>query len=147
MEHEMRWRSPDAANSDQAASKAAAVKHAEGGIEWEKWSVEAVAAARKQGRVVFVDFTAKWCLNCKANAKTSIEINSVRAKLKELNAVTLIGDFTKTPEDIKLELQRHGRAGVPLVLVYPKDASKPPIVLPELLTPTIVLDALKSAGG
>ena len=82
-----------------------------------------------------------------ANKKTSIEIPRVRAKLKEINALPLLGDYTRLPADITGELQRHGRAGVPLVLVYPRNADAPPIVLPELLTPQIVLDALTKSGS
>jgi len=93
-----------------------------------------------------VDFTADWCLTCQVNKKTSIEIPSVRAKLKAINAVAFVGDYTRTPDNITTELQRYNRAGVPLVLVYPKDAVAPPIVLPEILTPGIVLGALDNAS-
>ena len=94
---------------------------------------------------MLVDFTADWCLTCQVNKKTSIEIPSVRAKLKAINAVAFVGDYTRTPDNITTELQRYNRAGVPLVLVYPKNADAPPIVLPEVLTPGIVLDALDRA--
>jgi thiol:disulfide interchange protein DsbD len=116
------------------------------GIAWQAWSPEAVDAARKDGKIVFVDFTAKWCVTCQVNKKTSIEIESVEKRLKELGAVALLGDFTRQDERIGMELQKFNRAGVPLVLVYPKDASQPPMVLPEVLTPGIVLDALAQAA-
>jgi len=116
-----------------------------GGINWQPWSREAVQAARTESRPVLVDFTARWCPNCRVNKRTSIEIPSVKRKLAEINAVTLIGDYTRFPPVITEELKHFNRAGVPLVLVYPKDANKPPIVLPELLTPSIVLDALDKA--
>ncbi len=141
LESELHWRSPaklDAANNS--------LNNDPGGIQWQPWSAEAVAKARAEGRPVFVDFTADWCVTCQANKKTSIEIPSVRAKLKEINAVALLGDNTLVPDTITEELKRFDRAGVPLVLVYPRDASKPPIVLPELLTPRIVLDALERAA-
>ena len=62
-----------------------------------------------------------------------------------MNAVALLGDYTRFPDNITAELNRFNRAGVPLVLVYPKDATQPPIVLPEILTPGIVLAALDHA--
>lgn len=110
------------------------------------WSAEAVAKARAEGHPVFVDFTADWCAICQVNKRTSIEIPSVQAKLKEINAVVLIGDYTREDDAITAELKKFERAGVPLVLVYPKNTNAPPIVLPELLTPSIVLKALEEAG-
>ncbi|HXI73284.1 MAG TPA: protein-disulfide reductase DsbD domain-containing protein [Verrucomicrobiae bacterium] len=141
LEGQLRWR--------EAAAETAAtgsLKESPDGIDWQPWSPAAVAQARSEGRPVLVDFTADWCLTCQVNKKTSIEIPSVRAKLKDLNAVALIGDYTRTPDAITTELNRYARAGVPLVLVYSKDAAAPPIVLPEVLTPGIVLDALDRAN-
>jgi len=63
-----------------------------------------------------------------------------------LNAVALLGDYTHFPDAITTELNRYNRAGVPLVLVFPKNADAPAIMLPEVLTPGIVLDALNRAG-
>jgi thiol:disulfide interchange protein DsbD len=104
-----------------------------------------VARARAAGRPVLVDFTADWCLTCQVNKKTSLEVSSVRKKISALNVVALLGDHTHTPDRITAELNRFQRAGVPLVLVYPPDASAPPLVLPEILTPGTVLDALDRA--
>ncbi len=113
---------------------------------WQPWSAEAVAKARAQGRPIFVDFTADWCAICQVNKRTSIDIPAVKAKLKEINAVVLIGDYTREDAAITAELKKFERAGVPLVLVYPKNSNAPPIVLPELLTPGIVLKALEEAA-
>jgi thiol:disulfide interchange protein DsbD len=96
---------------------------------------------------VLVDFTADWCVTCQANKKSSLEIASVRQKLKDLNAVALLGDYTREDPRIAEELKRYQRAGVPLVLVYPTDRAAEPMVLPSLLTPGIVLDALEKAAG
>lgn len=117
------------------------------GIAWQKWSPAAVAAAHAEGRPVLVDFTARWCTTCRVNKSTALEIPSVREKLKAINAVALLGDYTKFPDDITEELARFGRAAVPLVLVYPADASQPPQILPALLTPGIVLEALDNAAA
>ncbi|MFZ0827390.1 MAG: protein-disulfide reductase DsbD domain-containing protein [Verrucomicrobiia bacterium] len=140
LESQLQWRQPMAAPDPTGSLKESA-----DGIEWQRWSPEAVAEAQAVGQPVLVDFTADWCLTCQVNKKTSIEIPSVRAKLKSMNAVALLGDYTRFPDNITTELNHFNRAGVPLVLIYPKDPAAPPMVLPEILTPGIVLDALDRA--
>lgn len=115
-------------------------------IQWEKWTPSAVTKAQSEGHPVLVDFTADWCLTCQVNKKVAIEVPSVRAKLRGTGTVTLVGDYTRTPDDITEELGRFKRAGVPLVLVYPGKAGAPPQVLPEVLTPGIMLEALDKAA-
>jgi thiol:disulfide interchange protein DsbD len=141
LENQLNWRAPVT-----PADATGPLKKSPDGIAWQRWSPDAIAAARAAGRPVLVDFTADWCLTCQVNKKTSIEIPSVRAKLKASNAVALLGDYTHFPESISTELNRFNRAGVPLVLVYPKDPATPPLVLPEILTPGIVLNALDRAA-
>ena len=133
LEKELDWRSPGGVGEPQSAADR---------IDWRPWSPAAVAAARAAGKPVLVDFTADWCLTCQLNKKTSIEVPSVRAKLKALDAVALIGDYTHFPEAITRELNHYERAGVPLVLVYPSGAADAPLVLPAVLTPEIVTNAL-----
>jgi len=140
LEKELDWR-----EAMPMADTTGSLKESVNGIDWQRWSPEAVAQARAEGHPVIVDFTADWCLTCQVNKKTSIEIPSVRKKLKEINAVALLGDYTHFPDSITSELNRYNRAGVPLVLVYPKKPDAEPIVLPEVLTPGIVLDALDRA--
>ena len=139
LEGELRWREP------LTAIKTSGMTHNPDGIAWESWSPEALMQARATGRPVLVDFTADWCLTCQVNKRTSIEVQSVREKIKTLNAITLLADYTHFPDSITVELNRFNRAGVPLVLVYPKNAAAPPLVLPEVLTPGIVLNALDQA--
>ncbi len=109
-----------------------------------KWSKEAVEEARKAGRPVLVDFTAEWCLTCQIFSKTSIENEVVQKRLKEINAAVFIADFTDQDPLIANEILSHGRAGVPLVLVYPQDRNRPPIILPENLTAKALLSALEN---
>jgi thiol:disulfide interchange protein len=140
LENELDWRAPYV---EKPATSS--ITESKDGINWQPWSPEAITRAQAADRPVLVDFTADWCLNCQVNKKTSIEIASVRNKLKDLNAVTLVGDYTHFPERITEELQRFGRAGVPLVLVYPNKPNANPVALPEILTPSIVLAALDRA--
>jgi len=115
-------------------------------INWQPWSLQAVQEAQKAGHPVFVDFTAKSCLTCQLNKASSIEIDSTRAKLKQIGAVVLVGDYTREDPAIGQQLRQYDRSGVPLVLVYSKDPDKEPQVLPPILTPSIVLGALDKAS-
>ena len=137
LENQLHWREPIVVADSTAASSTSP-----DGIDWQPWSPGAVAKAQSEGHPVLVDFTANWCLTCQVNKKVAIDIPSVRKKLKEINAVVLVGDYTHFPDSITKELNRYSRAGVPLVLVYPKSIDAQPIVLPELLTPGMVLNAL-----
>lgn len=139
LEYELNWRHPE-------RLKISSVHSSKYGINWQQWSPESVNNALKEGKVVLVDFTADWCLTCQANYKTSLDIPSVSQKLKEIGAVAFIADYTLKDERILVELKKYNRAGVPLVLVYPKNNPSEPIVLPEVLTPSIVLDALNKAA-
>ena len=102
--------------------------------------------------VKMIDFTAKWCLTCNLTVKPALGKDQVTKKLGEIGAVALLADYTEIPPEITKELERFQRAGVPLVLVYPRDATKPPIVLPEPLSfssasySETILDALAAAG-
>jgi thiol:disulfide interchange protein len=149
LEKELDWRSPRQ-TPDTAKGSSTELRPpltADGKkVNWQPWSLAMIERARGAGRPVLVDFTAEWCLTCNANKKTSIEIPSTRQKLQALNVVPLTGDNTLQPPEILGELKKFGRAGVPLVLVYPTDKSRPPIVLPEVLTPGIVADALDQAA-
>ncbi|MFM2082842.1 MAG: hypothetical protein RL380_1533 [Verrucomicrobiota bacterium] len=140
LEHQMHWRT---VLKDMPPEP---LQTSPDGIAWQPWSARAVAEARGAGRVVLVDFTARWCTTCQVNKAVALETAAVRARLKELNAVALLADYTHFPDDIGAELARHQRAGVPLVLVYPADAAQPPQILPATLTPQIVLDALNKAA-
>jgi thiol:disulfide interchange protein DsbD len=143
LEGQLMWRSP---MEDPKGATMAEVKP--GGIQWQPWSAPAVVAAQAAGHPVLVDFTADWCLVCQVNSKTSVNIERVQEKLKEINGVAMIADYTKLPVAITDELNHFGRATVPLVVVFPGDAAKAPEVLPDgYLTPGIVLTALDKASG
>jgi len=108
------------------------------------WSAESVRAAQAEGRPVLVNFTADWCVTCKINERAALSSPRVAEALKATNAVYLVGDWTRRDDAITRELERHGRSGVPLYLLYPANGGEPRI-LPQLLTEGVVIEALKGA--
>jgi thiol:disulfide interchange protein DsbD len=140
LEREMRWREP--ITEETAGNKASRV--APRGVAWEKWSPEAVAAARAAGHPVVVDFTATSCLTCNTIVKPSFENPSVQKKLKEIQAVTLVADYSLQAQNITDELRRFERSGVPFVLIYPRNSAEPPMTF-DLVTAGKIVDALNRA--
>lgn len=124
-----------------AASANAAVA---AGIPSEPWSPERVAALRAAGKPVFVDFTAAWCVTCQVNEQVAINTAEAVRAFQRTGAVYLKADWTNRDAAIAKALADQGRVGVPLYLVYaPGDAA--PKVLPQLLTPGLVAQALDAA--
>ena len=108
-------------------------------------TAQARKRALEESRPLLVDFTAAWCITCKANERLVLASDAVRARFRESGAVLLVGDFTNRDPAIASTLARHGKAGVPLYLVYSPRAPRAPEVLPELLDSQRVLDAIARA--
>jgi thiol:disulfide interchange protein DsbD len=111
------------------------------GIEWQPYSPELVDELRAQGRRVFIDFSAKWCLTCQVNERVTLRAPAVQRRFRELDIAALKADWTDRDEAIARAIAGYGRAGVPLYVLYGEDAEQP-VLLPEILTPGIVLEAL-----
>ncbi len=111
-------------------------------LVWEKWSPEAVAQAQADGKIAYVDFTARWCFTCQTNKAAVFSSSEVKKFIRDEKVVLFKADWTNQDPQITAELAKFNRSAVPFNLIYKPDATGPHI-LPELLTPGIVLDALK----
>lgn len=112
----------------------------------EKWTPQAVEAQRGHGKAIFVNFTASWCIACQVNEKTSLSTQAVKEALEKTGTLYMVADSTKFNPDVDDALNQFGQGGLPLYVVYPADGG-PPKVLPQLLTPGIVVNALNQATG
>jgi thiol:disulfide interchange protein len=110
--------------------------------QWEPFTPELVAKYRSEGRPVFVDFTASWCLSCQVNERVVLNRDDVQNRLKTSGVALLRADWTRHDETIAQTLASLGRNGVPTYALYPADPQASPVLLPEVLTPDIVLNAL-----
>jgi thiol:disulfide interchange protein/DsbC/DsbD-like thiol-disulfide interchange protein len=111
-------------------------------VAWEKWSPETVDALRSQGRIVYIDFTARWCATCQANKRVVFHSADVLKTFQDENIATLRADWTNKDPQITAELAKYHRSAVPFDLIWLPGRDNP-VLLPELLTPGIVLKALK----
>jgi thiol:disulfide interchange protein DsbD len=110
-------------------------------IVWEKWSPEAVDKLRSENRIIYVDFTARWCATCQANKRLVFHSDEVLRAFHDKHIATLRGDWTNKDPQITAELAKYHRGAVPFNLIWFPGRPEP-ATLPELLTPSIVLSAL-----
>ena len=110
--------------------------------DWQAFASDRLQAELEQGHPVFVDFTAAWCLTCKFNEANVLESQEVREAFQRRGVVKLRADWTNGDPVITKLLQQFGRPGVPLYVLYP-GKSEAPIVFPELLTKSMVLEKLE----
>ena len=115
-------------------------------IPWQKWEPGIAPRLAAEGYTVYVDYTADWCLTCQWNKAMVLETTRIADELEQLGVYPIKAEFTQGSKPMQQELQKHGRNGVPLNIVIPAGKPDDAIILPEVLTKQIVLDALKKAG-
>lgn len=111
---------------------------------WQAYSPELLQELRDQGRPVFIDLTADWCLTCLANERVTLSKADVEAVFDEYKVVSLKGDMTNPDPKISDLLAEYGRSGVPLYLWFPANRAGKADVLPQLLTPDLVIQTIKA---
>ena len=114
--------------------------------DWQVFAPDRLQAELEQGHAVFVDFTAAWCLTCKFNEASVLESQDVREAFQRRGIVKMKADWTNGDPVITKLLQQFGRPGVPLYVLYPA-RNEEPIVFPELLTKSMVLEKLETVAG
>jgi len=115
------------------------------GIQWEEFSIPVLEGHLAAGRAVFIDFTAEWCLTCKVNEKTVLADEEVVEKFRTSELVSLKADWTSRDPDITRLLAKFGRSGVPLYVIFPEGKPDQPIILPEVITSGMVVEAIGRA--
>ncbi len=125
---------PTASNTAQGQSQ-----------QWQPYSPQKLTDLRQQGKPVFINITADWCITCLANEKATLSTDQFKQALNDAGMVYLKGDWTNHNPEITALLRQHGRNGIPLYLVYPANSSSQAIVLPQILTVDTVLNAITNA--
>jgi thiol:disulfide interchange protein DsbD len=123
----------------KTASSPATLAHSLDRLPWSEAEVTRQLAA---GRTVFIDFTAAWCLTCQVNERLTLSQPEIQAAFREKNIAFLVADWTRRDPAITTALQKYGREGVPTYVLLRPNPNSPPQLLPELITPSIVLEAL-----
>ncbi|MDQ2078231.1 protein-disulfide reductase DsbD [Marinimicrobium sp. ABcell2] len=113
-------------------------------VRWQAYSPERLAQLRAEGRPVFINLTADWCLTCLANERMTLNTRAVEEAFDEHQVATLKGDWTNQDPQISALLDEYGRSGVPLYLWFPAGEPGPGQVLPQILRRETLLNVIKS---
>jgi thiol:disulfide interchange protein len=115
--------------------------------QWQPYTPATLTELRAQNTPVFINVTADWCITCLANDRVALDTEKVEKEAESLGVVMLKADWTNTDPNITALLKEFGRSGVPLYLVYPADPRQQAEVLPQVLTPKIVIEAMRRAAN
>lgn len=116
----------------------------DGKINWRPFDRAQVSAEARRNRPIFVDFTADWCVNCKANEKAFIETQPIRDLLVEVDILPMKADMTNEDDVLQEELEKLGRSGIPAYVILMPDGSRD--LLPEVITTRLLVERLEAAA-
>jgi thiol:disulfide interchange protein DsbD len=111
-----------------------------------KWSPESLESLRASGTPVFVDVTADWCITCLANEQAVLFTDEMELAFADAGVTYMVADWTHYDAAIGEFVRQHGRNGIPLYVLYAGDLQTQPMILPQLLTRSIMMDALATVG-
>ncbi len=114
---------------------------------WEPFSETRIQELRKEGRPLFVNYTAAWCITCQVNKRLVLDHPKVIDAFKRNNFTLMKADWTNRDDEITRSLVRYGRRGVPVYVLYAGGAGSDPVLLPEILTVNLVIEALEKKAG
>jgi thiol:disulfide interchange protein DsbD len=132
---------PSVTRLQAADSASAPIATAVAGLSWRPWTPELQAASLAEGRPVFVDFTAAWCVTCQYNKRSTLADASLLADLAAKNVALMRADWTRRDPAITAELARLGRNGVPVYAIYQNGQA------PQLLSEVLSVAEVRAALG
>ncbi|EGF27082.1 protein-disulfide reductase DsbD family protein [Rhodopirellula baltica] len=115
-------------------------------IAWQPYDEAKLKQYQAEGRTVMIDFTAKWCVNCIVNYNVALNTEPTRQLIEELDAVPMLADWTDQDAEIEAKLKELQSRSIPVLAIYPGKSPSEPIVLRDLVSQQMVLDALEDAG-
>jgi len=115
-------------------------------IAWQPYDEAKLKQYQAEGRTVMIDFTAKWCVNCIVNYNVALNTEPTRQLIEELDAVPMLADWTDQDAEIEAKLKELQSRSIPVLAIYPGKSPAEPIVLRDLVSQQMVLDALEDAG-
>jgi thiol:disulfide interchange protein DsbD len=133
-----------AIDRDRVGAGAVAAAASTPGQPWQPFTQAKLDQLRAEGRPVFVNMTAAWCITCLVNERTALSTDAVQDAFRSRQVAYLKGDWTNRNPEITRLLEQHGRSGVPLYVFYPPAGE--PVVLPQILTQATVIDSLGAAA-
>ena len=111
---------------------------------WQPYNSQRLEDLLQSGQPVFVNLTADWCITCLANEKIALDTEATRNALENQGYVKIKGDWTNYNPEITRLLTKHGRSGVPLYLIYAPGHNGTPVILPQILQPGSVIEAISN---
>jgi thiol:disulfide interchange protein DsbD len=126
------------------SANATAKANASASKDWQPYSAETLAQLRAAGKPVFLNATADWCITCLTNEKVALSSTAVKDSFRRHGITYLKADWTNYDPAITALLEQFGRNGIPLYVLFPANPDAAPVVLPQLLSPARVVEAVQA---